>query len=115
MSIATTMKQLRQEKDICQKELAAYLHVSVSTISNYENGVHSPDPVILVRLADFYGVSADYLLGRTQCRYSVSRLNQVISGSYTVGDFRMLLPRLSMADRMMLVWLFRTLDTVRTI
>ncbi len=56
---------LRREKGLCQKDLAEYLHVSVSTISNYENGINHPDLHTLCCIADYFGVSTDYLLGRT--------------------------------------------------
>lgn len=61
--LSVNLKILRKKMDIGQKELAAFLNVSVGTISNYENGVHSPDMETLIRIADFYDVSTDYLLG----------------------------------------------------
>ncbi|MDE6640408.1 MAG: helix-turn-helix domain-containing protein [Acetatifactor sp.] len=65
---------------------AAYLQVSIGTISNYENNVHSPDLATLCRLADYFGVATDYLLGRTACRGTPEVLNQPISDEYTVSD-----------------------------
>lgn len=65
MQLSNRLAMLRKVKDIPQKELAASLRLSVSTVSNYENGVHQPDLDTLCRLADFYEVSTDYLLGRT--------------------------------------------------
>lgn len=43
MNFGEKLYRLRVERGIYQKQLAAYLHVSVGTISNYENGIHSPD------------------------------------------------------------------------
>lgn len=86
MTTGTILAQLRQEKEIGQKELAAYLQVSIGTISNYENDVHSPDLITLCRLADYFGVTTDYLLGRTAYRGSHEILNQPISDGYTVTD-----------------------------
>ena len=68
MKLGTIVSNLRKERNIGQKELAAYLHVSVSTICNYENGVHFPDPEQLCKIADFFDVSVDYLLGRSTYR-----------------------------------------------
>lgn len=65
MNLAERLRSLRQNRNILQKEVAACLKVSIGTISNYENGVHQPDLNTLGRLADFYGVSTDYLLGRS--------------------------------------------------
>ena len=62
--IGDILANLRREKGIGQKEMASLLNLSVGTISNYENGVHSPDLNTLCRLADFFDVTADYLLGR---------------------------------------------------
>ena len=57
--------ELRQDRGLTQKQLGKILSVSTGTISNYENGVHYPDLDKLVALADYFQVSTDYLLGRT--------------------------------------------------
>ena len=49
---------------IDEKEFASYLHVSVSTVSNYENNVHQPDVPTLIKIADYFNVSIDELFGR---------------------------------------------------
>ncbi len=59
------IRSLREDRDLRQRELAAVLNVSQNTYSQYENGVIELTAENLVRLADFYGVSVDYLLGRT--------------------------------------------------
>lgn len=86
MELGKLLIELRKEKGIYQKELAVYLNVSIGTISNYENGVHNPDPETLVMLAEFFGVSTDYLLGRTKFRYNLDNLNERITADYTIGD-----------------------------
>ena len=59
------VRDLREDSDKTQKELAQYLKIHQTTYSDYELGqLNSPVPV-LHKLADFYGVSIDYLLGRT--------------------------------------------------
>lgn len=77
---------LRKEKGWGQKQLASYLRVSVSTISNYEQGVHSPDLSILSKLADLFEVSADYLLGRTDNRSNLTDLSETLTGEYMFRD-----------------------------
>lgn len=77
---------LREEKKLTQKKLANLLNMSGGTISNYENGVHSPDPSTLCRLADFYGVTTDYLLGRTNYRYPPDVLREYVTTDYTIQD-----------------------------
>ncbi len=59
------LKNLRQQKKVSQKELAAYLGISVRGYQFYESEVNEPNIKMLVALADFYGVSIDYLVGRT--------------------------------------------------
>lgn len=59
------LRALREDRDLRQKELAAVLNVSQNTYSQYENGVISLTAEVLIRLADFYGVSIDYLLDQT--------------------------------------------------
>lgn len=77
---------LRKEKGWGQKQLASYLKVSISTISNYEQSVHSPDLSILCKLADLFEVSTDYLLGRTDNRSNLTDLNETLTGEYTFQD-----------------------------
>lgn len=86
MDFGQILTELRTEKGVYQKELAVHLNVSIGTISNYENNVHYPDLETLCQLADFFGVTTDYLLGRTQYRYNPQTLNQYLTQNYTVAD-----------------------------
>lgn len=86
MATGDILAQLREEKDVGQKEIAAYLQVSIGTVSNYENNVHSPDLTTLCKLAEYFGVTTDYLLGRTSYRGDPSVLNRRLSREYTVTD-----------------------------
>ena len=63
------IRNLREDNDYRQREIAAVLNVSQNTYSQYENGVIEWTADNLVKLADFYGVSVDYLLGRTGVPY----------------------------------------------
>ena len=94
-----TLKQLRHKKGMGQKQLSSYLHCSVGTISNYESGTHCPDLDTLVKLADFYEVSVDYLLGRTSYPYLSDIASQTISGRYTIDRLLHLLEHLSEKDK----------------
>ena len=62
------IKDLRVDSDMKQKELAEYLNVTQSTYSDYENGNINVPIEQLIRLCDFYKVSLDYLVGRTDKR-----------------------------------------------
>ena len=59
------LKGIREDKDIKQKDIAKYLNVSQNTYSQYETGVISLTAEVLIKLADYYNVSIDYLLDRT--------------------------------------------------
>ena len=84
--IGETLANLRKEKRLGQKKLATLLNMSVGTISNYENGVHSPDLVTLCRLAEFFHVTTDYLLGRTEYRCPPEILGRYVALDYTAQD-----------------------------
>ncbi|MCD8067304.1 MAG: helix-turn-helix domain-containing protein [Lachnospiraceae bacterium] len=58
------LRKLRLERGLQQKAVAASLHISPSTYSNYENGVFLPDLETLLLLADLFEVSLDELAGR---------------------------------------------------
>lgn len=58
------LKELRKEKNILQKDVAKELNIKNTTYSNWEVGVSEPDIQSLKKLADFFGVSIDYLVGR---------------------------------------------------
>ncbi len=59
---------LRKEKGVSQKTAAASLQVSQALLSHYEKGIRECGLSFLVRAADYYGVSCDYMLGRTPDR-----------------------------------------------
>ena len=59
------LKSIREDNDIKQKDIAKVLNVSQNTYSQYETGVIALTAEILIKLADFYKVSVDYLIDRT--------------------------------------------------
>ena len=59
------LKDLREDRDITQKELASYLNVKPNTYSQYENGVRQLPLETLVKMARFHNTSTDYILGLT--------------------------------------------------
>lgn len=58
-------KELRIKKGITQVRLAIDLNLSQNSVSRYENGERQADYATLIKFADYYNVSIDYLLGRT--------------------------------------------------
>jgi len=59
------LRSIREDSDIKQKDVAKILNVSQNTYSQYETGVIPLTAETLIKLSDFYGVSIDYLLDRT--------------------------------------------------
>lgn len=62
------IRDLRENRNLTQKELASYLRIHQTTYSDYELGRLNVPVSILHKLADFYDVSVDYLLGRTNVK-----------------------------------------------
>ena len=62
---AERLKELREKYDLSQLELGKILSVTSQSISNYETGKRMPEIPELIKLADYFGVSVDYLIGRT--------------------------------------------------
>lgn len=65
MTLLQRLRDLREDADLYQKDMADYLHCSQVTYSRYELGTREIPLESLNALADFYGVSVDYLMGRT--------------------------------------------------
>lgn len=59
------LKELREKRNISQVKLAIDLGLNQNTVSRYENGIREADYETLIKLADYFNVSVDYLLGRT--------------------------------------------------
>ena len=59
---ADNLKLLRSNKEISQQEMADYLQITRQAYSYYENGKRQPDYETLLKLAEYFGVTVDYLL-----------------------------------------------------
>lgn len=62
------IRDLREDHDHTQRDISNVLHCTQVCYSHYENGKRSVPTAVLEALADFYGVSVDYLLGRTNVK-----------------------------------------------
>lgn len=81
--ISERLKALRQEKDVLQKDIANYLNISTSAYGFYEQGKRTPDANIINKLADYFDVSVDYLIGKTDIRESAKAI--LDSKEYTIA------------------------------
>lgn len=70
------LKELRKTKNLTQAEVAANLGISAQVFSRYERGDHEPDNKMLCKLADFFGVSVDELLGRSPQLFDDARVQK---------------------------------------
>ena len=59
------IRELREDKDLLQKDVAAYLNCTQVAYSRYELGLRDIPTDVLMKLADFHDTSTDYILGRT--------------------------------------------------
>lgn len=74
---AQRLKTLRKERGITQQQLADGVGISKGGLSYYENAGRTPDISILERFADYFGVTTDYLLGRTNAQTPKAKLQAV--------------------------------------
>lgn len=74
--IMNRLKELRIKKGVLQTEVASYIGVNNSTYAYYERGTHNPTPETLCKLADFFGVTVDELLGRTPQLFDDARVQK---------------------------------------
>ena len=63
-TFSTTMSTLRKKRGLSQRKVASDLQISQALLSHYENGAREPGLEFVCRACEYYGVSADYLLGR---------------------------------------------------
>lgn len=59
------LRELREDRDLRQIDVSRATNIDQKTLSNYETGRTNPDSWAIIRLADFFGVTCDYLLGVT--------------------------------------------------
>lgn len=62
------IKNLREDNDLTQQQVAEKLFITRSAYSNYENGIRAVPVEILSQIADIFGTSVDYLIGRTNTK-----------------------------------------------
>lgn len=90
MSFALMLKQLREQSRLSQKDIADYLGITRQAVASYELAKREPDYEILKKLADYFGVSIDYILGRANCRdmnaLTVGSNIELIRGNFTYKE-----------------------------
>lgn len=84
-SFAKILSEIRHEKGISQRRAAADLKISQALLSHYENGAREPGLHFVCRACDYYGVTADYLLGRSETPES-PMLTDALSAAATLQN-----------------------------
>lgn len=79
MTFGNILKKLRQDNNITQDELAKKIYTSRSNIANYENGKNMPSIDILEKIAKLFGVSTDYLLGKSDIRNPGKQIDDILN------------------------------------
>ena len=79
------IRGLREDKDLKQIDIANVIGTTQQHYSSYETGGTELPLRALMALADYYGVSTDYLLGRTQCREGVDGLDKPVTQNCSAG------------------------------
>lgn len=69
------LKTLRESQGLTQNDLSIRLNTARSTITAYENGTNEPSIDMIIRISNMFGVSLDYLLGRTNQKYNPNLLD----------------------------------------
>lgn len=73
------LKFLRNEKGENLEKIAKHLDVSIQTVSNYENEKREMTPETIIKLAEYFNVSTDYLLGKTDIRNPGKQIDDVLN------------------------------------
>ncbi len=85
--IAKTLVNLRELNFLTQIDVAKHLHITSSSISHYEKGITIPPTEIVVRLAAFYNVTTDYILGRCASKTNLNDTYALkLTDKMTIGD-----------------------------
>lgn len=75
------LKKLRKQHHLSQQKLADILHISQQSVYKYENDITSPDLETLIRMADYFNTSIDYLIGHTDITHKIEPISEEMLNS----------------------------------
>ena len=76
MHMNLRLRMLRKRRGMTQQQLARLLYISPSSVCEYERGNSLPTLPVLLKMADVFAVNLDYLLGRTDIKAPINRLEE---------------------------------------
>ena len=85
MEIGTIIKKYRRERDMTQEQLAEYLRVSVSAVSQWESGKTAPDLSVIPAICNLFGISADELLGIDR-EHKQEKIDEILENASRYSD-----------------------------
>lgn len=91
MKFGVRLEHLLEERELTQRQVSDDLHIAATTLNGYIKGNREPDYGTLIRIAEYFDVSIDYLLGVTNIRKSTEEPLDVREGDL-VGIYRSLQP-----------------------
>lgn len=107
---AEILRKLRKTRRLNQKEFAREVFISPSAVSQYETGRTMPSRETLERIAKFFGVSTDYLMGTSTIAEVEELMNQDYCAGMTVSDLVKRLMRITGEDREVLLIMVEALE-----
>ncbi len=87
MNFGERLKLLREDKDLKQEDIAKIMNVDRSTVGKWESSPSKPDYEKLIKLADYFNVSVDYLLGRTNIKEKSDQISNALEGDKELSEF----------------------------
>jgi len=83
---AEIIRCLREDRELHQKDIAKLIETTQQQYSKYETGETEISTRVLIVLADFYGTSTDYLLGRTNRKEGMVSVKEMLTKKYSAGE-----------------------------
>ena len=98
--IAKILINLRELNFLTQTDIAKHLHLSPITISHYEKGLTVPPTEVVYRLADFYNVTTDYILGKSASKTNLNETYAIkLTNKMTIGDAVEIITKMNDTER----------------
>lgn len=72
------LRNLRKQHNLSQQKLADILHISQQSIYKYENDITSPDLDTLIKMADFFNTSVDYIIGNSNISHKIENITDTM-------------------------------------